>query len=81
MSPENHGGIWMLCVHLYNTNLVPKANDDEKNIWKSWHPKQEYEVKREIIKMILNGNTNLVDPNCPNVITICEYRICVLLHE
>ena len=81
ISPKNHGGISSHYVHPYNNILVPKPNDHEKNIGKSWHPKEEYEVEREIIKMILNGNTYLLKLNCRNGITVSKHCICVFLYE
>ena len=62
-----------------NNTLVPQPSDHEKNIGVSRLHKEEYEVEREIIKMILNGNTNLLKPNCPNGITIREHHIYVML--
>ncbi|KAI3823406.1 hypothetical protein L1987_04841 [Smallanthus sonchifolius] len=64
-------------------NNISDAEDDDENTRsnKSQLAKEESKLEKEVIKMILNGNTEeTLKPNSGQAVTIGEHHICVGYH-
>ncbi|KAI4349273.1 hypothetical protein L6164_009882 [Bauhinia variegata] len=57
------------------------SDDDSNDENKSQLAKEESKLEKEIIRVILSGNTDSLKPNSGQAVTIGEHHICVAFHE
>uniref|UniRef100_A0A2P2Q656 Uncharacterized protein n=1 Tax=Rhizophora mucronata TaxID=61149 RepID=A0A2P2Q656_RHIMU len=62
-------------------NFSEESDDDNPNINKSRLSREESKVEREIIRIILSGKTDSLNPNSGQAVTICEHHVCIGFHE
>lgn len=61
--------------------LSDDDDDDEADESKSQLSKEESKLEKEIIRLILSGKTESLNPNSGQAVTIGEHHICVGFHE
>ncbi|CAN1304411.1 hypothetical protein LINPERPRIM_LOCUS26196 [Linum perenne] len=68
-----------------HSDLEDDDDDDENDVdnpsSKSQLRKEEARLEKEIIRVILSGNTDSLKPNSGQAVTIGEHHICVGFHE
>ncbi|XP_062003592.1 uncharacterized protein LOC133721085 [Rosa rugosa] len=64
---------------LFDAANLSADDDDDEN--KTQLAKEESKLEREIIRVILTGNTDSLKPNSGQAVTIGEHHICVGFHE
>ncbi|KAK9289321.1 hypothetical protein L1049_007476 [Liquidambar formosana] len=57
------------------------SDDDDDNTTKTQLAKEESKLEKDIIRVILSGNTQSLKPNSGQAVTIGEHHICVGFHE
>ncbi|KAF3442922.1 hypothetical protein FNV43_RR16840 [Rhamnella rubrinervis] len=57
------------------------SNDDDDDENKTQLAKEESKLEKEIIRVILSGNTESLKPNSGQAVTIGEHHICIGFHE
>lgn len=64
---------------LFDTSTLSEEDDDDST--KTQLAKEESKLEKEIIRVILTGNTQSLKPNSGQAVTIGEHHICVGFHE
>ncbi|OVA03539.1 hypothetical protein BVC80_1651g43 [Macleaya cordata] len=65
---------------LLDTNSI-NDNDDDDNEEKTQLAKEESKLEKDIIRIILSGNTETLKPNSGQAVTVGEHHICVGFHQ
>ncbi|XP_043700846.1 uncharacterized protein LOC122651503 [Telopea speciosissima] len=65
---------------LLDSNAIPD-DDDGDDTDRTPLAKEESKLEKEIIRIILTGNTESLKPNSGQAVTIGEHHVCVGFHE
>ncbi|XP_042512572.1 uncharacterized protein LOC122087486 [Macadamia integrifolia] len=66
---------------LTDTTDIPEEDDDNADDDRTSLSKEESKLEKEIIRIILSGNTESLKPNSGQSVAVGEHHICVGFHE
>ncbi|XP_042478370.1 uncharacterized protein LOC122059570 [Macadamia integrifolia] len=66
---------------LLDTNAIPDDDGDDNDSDRTPLAKEESKLEKEIIRIILGGNTESLKPNSGQAVSIGEHHVCVGFHE